>query len=113
MNFFNDYKKQIFTIVAVILAITAVITMGRKSHATFIDNTLGFVITPVQNVTSSVGDWFSKKIGNIKSDTSLETQSFWKRKTNVFLFTKMKTNVFQNFLKFLRNMPNMTPQGQI
>ena len=75
MNFFNDYKKQIFTIVAVILAITAVITMGRKSHATFIDNTLGFVITPVQNVTSSVGDWFSKKIGNIKSDTSLETQN--------------------------------------
>ena len=75
MNFFNDYKKHIFTIVAVILAITAVITMGRKSHATFIDNTLGFVITPVQNATSSVGDWFSKKIGNIKSDTSLETQN--------------------------------------
>ena len=75
MNFFNDYKKQIFTIVAVILAITAVITMGRKSNATFIDNTLGFVITPVQNITSSVGGWFSQKIGSFRSENDLEAEN--------------------------------------
>lgn len=75
MNFFRDYKKQIFTIVAVILAITAVITMGRKSNATFIDNTLGFVITPVQNAVSSVGGWFGKKIDGIKSDAALEAEN--------------------------------------
>ncbi len=75
MNFFNDYKKQIFTIVAVILAITAVISVGKKTNATIIDNALGLVITPVQSITTTVGGWFSEKIGNIKGENSLSTEN--------------------------------------
>jgi len=75
LNFLNDYKKQIFTIIAVIVAITAVITMGKKSNATFIDNTIGFVITPLQKVTSSTVGWFDEKINSYQEDNSLEAEN--------------------------------------
>ena len=58
MNFFNTYKKQILYIVILLLVILAFFTAGRKKFATPIDNVLGFIITPAQNVTSSISSWF-------------------------------------------------------
>ena len=66
MNFFKEYKKQILSIIAVIVAITAVVTMGKKSNATFMDNTLGFIVTPLQKITSSTMGWFDEKISEVK-----------------------------------------------
>jgi len=75
LNFFNEYKKQIFIIFAVIVAITAVITMGKKSNASFIDNTLGFVVTPLQKVTSSTVEWFDEKISSYRDEINLEDEN--------------------------------------
>lgn len=75
MNFFKEYKKQILGIVAVIVAITAVVSMGKKSHATFVDNTLGFVITPLQKITSSTFGWFDEKIRFYQDEISLEDEN--------------------------------------
>ena len=62
MEFFEAHKKQIILIVTAILLICILFTYGKKTNATFIENALGFVITPVQELTSDIGNWFDSKI---------------------------------------------------
>ncbi|MBR5468143.1 MAG: rod shape-determining protein MreC [Firmicutes bacterium] len=75
MNFFKEYKKQVLGIVAVIVAITAVVSMGKKSNATFVDNTLGFIVTPLQKITSSTFGWFDEKIHYYQEEINLEDEN--------------------------------------
>ncbi len=75
MNFFNTYKKQILYIVILLLVILAFFTAGRKKFATPIDNVLGFIITPAQNVTSSISSWFDGKISALRDDTDLRAEN--------------------------------------
>ena len=75
MNFFKEYKKQLLGIVAVIVAITAVVSMGKKSNATFVDNTLGFIVTPLQKITSSTFGWFDEKIQFYQDEINLEDEN--------------------------------------
>ncbi|MCI1959244.1 MAG: rod shape-determining protein MreC [Clostridia bacterium] len=75
MNFFHSYKRQILYIVIVILAVSALVTAGRKRKATVLDNTLGFVITPAQNIVSTVSSWFGARISSIHDDTDLKSEN--------------------------------------
>lgn len=75
MGFFEEYKKQIITIASVVLVIVALITGGRKLNATVVDNALGFVITPLQKVTTTVSDWIGDKVDFIKNKTDLEAEN--------------------------------------
>lgn len=76
MGFFEEYKKQIITVISIVLVIASLITAGKKTNATFIDNALGLIVTPLQKITSSVTDWFSLRISYItdKRDLRLENE---------------------------------------
>ena len=75
MNFFNTYKKQILYLVIALLVILAFFTVGRKSKATPIDNILGFIVTPAQNISTSVSSWFSDKISSFRDETDIASEN--------------------------------------
>ena len=75
MKFFEEYKKQILIILAFILAVSALITMGRKSKSTFVENTLGLVITPLQDITSAVGGWFGDRISSLRDENDIYAEN--------------------------------------
>ncbi len=71
MGFFEKYKKQIITVVTVLLVICALFTTGRKMNATFIDNAIGFVVTPFQRLTTGAEKWVDGKISVAKNKNGL------------------------------------------
>ena len=71
MGFFQKYKKQIITVVTVLLVISALFTTGRKMNATFIDNTIGFVVTPFQKLTTGIEKWVGGKISISKNKNTM------------------------------------------
>ncbi|MCQ4725521.1 rod shape-determining protein MreC [Anaerotignum faecicola] len=75
MKFFEEYKKQILIILAFVLAVSALITMGRKSKSTFVENTLGLVITPLQDITSAVGGWFGDRISSLRDENDIYAEN--------------------------------------
>lgn len=75
MEFFEAHKKQIILIVTAILLICILFTYGKKTNATFIENALGFVITPVQELTSDIGNWFGSKIDWISNHDTLAEEN--------------------------------------
>ena len=75
MNFFNTYKKKILYLVIALLVILILITVGKKTKATPIDNLLGFIVTPAQNISTGVSSWFSGKISSFKDDTDISAQN--------------------------------------
>jgi len=75
LNFFNNYKKQIFFLLIILIALLIMFTSGKRSKATPIDNALGFVITPAQNITNAVGSYFSEKVSELKKQTDIEAEN--------------------------------------
>lgn len=61
MGFFEDYKKQIIAITTVILIVVSLITASKNSHIPIVSSTLGFIITPIQKITTTVGNWIEDK----------------------------------------------------
>ena len=75
MEFFEEHKKQIILIVTGILLVCILLTYGKKANATWIESALGFVITPVQELTSDVGNWFGSKIDWIRNQDTLAEEN--------------------------------------
>ena len=75
MKFFENYKKQILTVLAVVLVAASILTAGRTGNANFLESTLGFVITPLQEVTTNVSSFFGDKFSNIKNEKDLEKEN--------------------------------------
>ena len=74
MDFFEEHKKQIMLAITAILLVVILITYGKKTNATIIENALGFIITPVQELTTDVGNWFGSKIDWIRNRDNLATE---------------------------------------
>ena len=75
MEFFEEHKKQIMLATIAILIVVIFITYGRKTKATFVESALGFVITPVQELTTNVGNWFGSKIDWVRNKDNLATEN--------------------------------------
>ena len=75
MEFFEEHKKQIMLATIAILIVVIFITYGRKTKATFVESALGFVITPVQELTTNVGNWFGSKIDWIRNKDNLAAEN--------------------------------------
>ena len=75
MDFFRNYKKQIFRLAAIILAILAFVTVGKKTNATVFDNVFGVVITPVQDAVTSITGWFGDTFNSIRSENDLKSEN--------------------------------------
>ena len=75
MEFFEEHKKQIMLATIAILIVVIFITYGRKTKATFVESALGFVITPVQELTTNVGNWFGSKIDWVRNKDNLAAEN--------------------------------------
>lgn len=75
MEFFEEHKKQIMLATIAILIVVICITYGRKTKATFVESALGFVITPVQELTTNVGNWFGSKIDWVRNKDNLAAEN--------------------------------------
>ncbi|HCT64048.1 MAG TPA: rod shape-determining protein MreC [Lachnospiraceae bacterium] len=71
LRFFNDYKKQILILLAVVFAISALITAGKKTKSSIFDNALGFIVTPLQSITTTVSGWFGDRISSFKDENDV------------------------------------------
>lgn len=56
-SFLEKYKKYIITGAVILLAVLALVTSGKKLNATFLEDIVGVVVTPFQDLTTGVGNW--------------------------------------------------------
>lgn len=75
MDFFENYKKQIISLISLILIITAFTTLGKNSNIPFIENAVNLILTPVQKITTEVSGWISDKTQSITSKTDYEKEN--------------------------------------
>lgn len=75
MDFFEEHKKQIMLAITAILLVVILITYGKKTNATIIESTLGFVLTPIQELTTDIGNWVGSKIDWIRDKDNLATEN--------------------------------------
>ncbi len=75
MDFFEEHKKQIMLAITAILLVVILITYGKKKNATIIESALGFVLTPVQELTTDIGNWVGSKIDWIRDKDNLATEN--------------------------------------
>lgn len=71
----NKIKRWFILIVAIIVISIMGITMGGRERVTFIENTVGNIITPLQKGVYSVGNFFADKIRPIISIWELEDEN--------------------------------------
>ncbi len=57
------------------MAVSALVTMGRRTNSTFVENTLGFVITPLQDITSTVSGWFGDRISTLRDESDIYAEN--------------------------------------
>ena len=75
MDFFENYKKQIISLISLILIITAFITAGKNSKIPIIQDAVNFIVAPVQKITSSITLWVSEKAENITRSIDYEKEN--------------------------------------
>ena len=75
MDFFENYKKQIISLISLILIITAFITAGKNSKIPIIQDAVNFIVAPVQKITSSITLWVSEKAENITTSIDYEKEN--------------------------------------
>ena len=71
LNFFKEYKKQLITLLAVILGVSAIVVVGKKTNSSFVNNTLGLVIAPLQSITTNITGWFDDRITYLRDETDI------------------------------------------
>jgi rod shape-determining protein MreC len=62
MDFLNKHKKFFIIGMTVLCLVVIVVTTNLDNKPAFLQNVLGFVVTPVQSVISSVGYWVQEKV---------------------------------------------------
>ena len=75
MDKYAKLKRWLILIIAIFVISIMGITMGGRERVTFIENTIGNIITPVQKGVYSVGGFFADKIRPIISIWELEDEN--------------------------------------
>lgn len=65
MKFFHEYKRQLIILSVIALAVISFFTAGRQINAAFMDDVLGFVVTPFQGAVASVTSWVNESVNDI------------------------------------------------
>lgn len=73
--FLERHKKKIIIIVILLLALLAVFTSGKKSKATILDQAIGIVIAPMQEVTAGAANWFENTFTNRKEASEVKKEN--------------------------------------
>ncbi len=74
MKRFNDNKKTLGVFVIIFCVAAAALTVDR-AKPTFIENTFGFIIVPLQKFSTSAADWFEDKANYFKDIERLKTEN--------------------------------------
>lgn len=74
MEFIDRYKKWIIILIVFICIIAAFLT-AERTKPTLVENTLGFVIVPIQNFNTSVVNWFKTKVNVIVNLNDIENEN--------------------------------------
>ena|GEM_PF-123203 len=62
MDFLRKHKKVFISALVGVCLLAMLLTAGDRYAPSFMEKTLGFVITPVQSAFTAAGDWFGKQI---------------------------------------------------
>ena len=74
MKRFNENKKALGAFVILFCVAAAVFTVDR-AHPTFIENTFGFIIVPLQKFNTSAADWIEDKANYFKDIERLKNEN--------------------------------------
>ena len=74
MKRFSKNKKPLGVLVILFCVVAAIFTVDR-THPTFIENTFGFIIVPLQKFNTSAADWFEDKANYFKDIERLKTEN--------------------------------------
>ena len=74
MKRFNENKKGLGALVIIFCLAAAVLTVDR-AKPTFIENTFGFIIVPLQSFSTSTADWFEDKANYFKDINRLKQEN--------------------------------------
>ena len=61
MEFISKHKRAFITFGIVLCLAMSVITINYRQNPTFIENALGYVVTPSQRFATNIGQWISGK----------------------------------------------------
>lgn len=73
MKFFEKNKKLFISLLTSICIILGLFTVNR-SNPSFFEKNLGFILSPIQNFTTSVTSWFEAKFNTISNFKKLEEE---------------------------------------
>lgn len=89
MDNYNKVKRWFILFVALLVITIMGVTMGGRERVTFIENTIGNIITPVQKGVYGVGNFFGDRIRPIVSIWKLEDENKSLLKENEELNAKL------------------------
>lgn len=75
MGFFEDYKKQIITIATILLILISLFTVGKNTHIPFLSSAIGYVVTPLQKITTTAGNWITEKTAAFQDNYELAKEN--------------------------------------
>lgn len=73
MDFFNRNRKTFFILLIIFLLISIILSLNF-TKPTWLNNTVGYIITPIQRETKKIQDYFSDKISGIKQKDEIEEE---------------------------------------
>jgi rod shape-determining protein MreC len=75
VEFLKNHKKFFIAAIIVVCILCAIVTLGRKYQPTLVNNTLGFIITPVEGAITGVGAFISARIDFIVRMGEIEAEN--------------------------------------
>ena len=85
MEFLRKYKKIFITSLIAFCLVLFVITAVYQTEPTFFENTLSYVVVPVQRAAADVGSWFSRRVSFFANMNSLHYENQRLREENIML----------------------------
>lgn len=74
MKFFEKNKKLFIALLTVVCIILGLFTVNR-ANPSFFEKNLGFVLSPIQNFTTTITSWFETKFKTISNIKNLEEEN--------------------------------------
>jgi len=75
MEFISKHKRAFITFGIVLCLTMSIVTINYRQNPTFIENMLGYVITPSQRFATNVGGWVSGKLSVLANLAELERRN--------------------------------------
>ncbi len=75
MEFLHRHKRLLIVLVSLLCAGVAVATVGYRFRPSFLDNTLGFVLTPAQEGMTGFSRWFAQKTSFFTNIKAIEEEN--------------------------------------